>query len=83
VYDDSGDPGVVTDIAIQADTIAAVGDLTEVRGRLEIDATDLASAPGFINMLSWATEALLVDGTSESDIRQGVTLEIFGEGDSP
>jgi len=82
IYDGSGGPGVVADLAIQADTIAAVGDLGGGRGRLVIDATGLAVAPGFINMLSWATEAFLVDGTSESDLRQGVTLEIFGEGES-
>src|SRR5207248_9540021 len=49
-------------------------------GRLELAATGLAGAPGFINMLSWASEPLIVDGRSQSDIRQGVTLEVFGEG---
>jgi len=82
VYDGRGGPGVVADVAIQGDSIAAIGDLSAARGRSDIEATGLAVAPGFINMLSWANEALLVDGRSESDIRQGVTLEVFGEGES-
>ncbi|WP_456424846.1 N-acyl-D-amino-acid deacylase family protein [Rhodocaloribacter sp.] len=80
LYDGSGNPPVRGDVAIRADTIAAVGDLGGTRGRTEIDATGLAVAPGFINMLSWATESLIEDGRSQSDIRQGVTLEVFGEG---
>jgi len=82
VYDGTGSPGVVADVAIAGDSIAAIGDLAAARGRLEVDATGLAVAPGFINMLSWATESLLVDGRSQGDIRQGVTTEIFGEGGS-
>jgi N-acyl-D-amino-acid deacylase len=82
VYDGSGAPGVVADVAIAGDSIVAIGDLHRARGRADIDATGLAVAPGFINMLSWAGGALLVDGRSQSDIRQGVTLEIFGEGTS-
>ena len=80
VYDGSGAPPVRADVGLRADTIAAVGDLGDARGRTEIDATGLAVAPGFINMLSWATESLIADGRSQSDIRQGVTLEVFGEG---
>jgi N-acyl-D-amino-acid deacylase len=80
VYDGSGRPGVVADVAIDGDTIAAVGDLSGARGRDEIDATGLAVAPGFINMLSWAPFSLWQDGRGQSDIRQGVTLEVFGEG---
>ena len=80
VYDGSGGPGTVADVAIAGDTIAAVGDLRDARGLTEIDASGLAVAPGFINMLSWATESLIEDGRSQSDIRQGVTLEVFGEG---
>jgi N-acyl-D-amino-acid deacylase len=83
IYDGSGQPPRRGDVAIQGDTIAAVGTLTEARGRKELDVSGLAVAPGFINMLSWATESLLVDGRSQSDIRQGVTLEIMGEGESP
>ncbi len=82
VYDGSGKPGVLTDVGINADTIAAIGDLSKAEGKTEIDATGLAVAPGFINMLSWATESLIVDGTSQANIRQGVTLEVFGEGES-
>jgi N-acyl-D-aspartate/D-glutamate deacylase len=78
VYDGSGSPPVVGDVAIRGDRIVAVG--RGARGRVEIDAKGLAVAPGFINMLSWATESLLVDGRSLGDIKQGVTLEVFGEG---
>ncbi|MBL7862194.1 MAG: D-aminoacylase [Cyclobacteriaceae bacterium] len=80
VYDGSGKPGVVTDVGINADTIAAIGDLSNAIAETEIDAKGLAVAPGFINMLSWATESLIIDGNSQADIRQGVTLEVFGEG---
>jgi len=80
VYDGSGEDPIVADVAIQADTVAAVGDLSNAVGRTEIDAANLAVAPGFINMLSWATTTLIEDGASQGDIRQGVTLEVFGEG---
>ena len=80
VYDGSGNEPLKADIGVRADTIAAIGDLSRATGKKEIDATGLAVAPGFINMLSWATETLLVDGKSQGDIRQGVTLEVFGEG---
>ena len=82
VYDGSGSAGVTATVALQGDSIAAVGKLGDAHGRTEIDATGLAVAPGFINMLSWANESLLHDGRSQSDIRQGVTLEILGEGES-
>ena len=82
VYDGSGLPGVVADVAINADTVAFIGDLSNAVGKKEIDATGLAVAPGFINMLSWAVESLIIDGKSQGDIRQGVTLEVFGEGNS-
>ncbi len=80
VYDGTGGEPAVGDVAVLGDSIVAVGDLGRARGRVEVDATGLAVAPGFINMLSWATEDLLVDGRSQGDIRQGVTLEVFGEG---
>jgi N-acyl-D-amino-acid deacylase len=80
IYDGSGAAPITGDVAINADTIAAIGELKNARGKQEIDAKGLAVAPGFINMLSWATETLIVDGLSQSDIRQGVTLEVFGEG---
>ena len=79
IADGSGNPAYIGSVGINADTIAAVGKL-EATGRLEIDATGLVVAPGFINMLSWATESLIQNGRSESDIMQGVTLEVFGEG---
>jgi N-acyl-D-amino-acid deacylase len=80
VYDGGGGPGRPADLAIDGDRIVAVGDLAGARGRREIDAAGMAVSPGFINMLSWATASLLVDGKAQSDIRQGVTLEVFGEG---
>jgi N-acyl-D-amino-acid deacylase len=81
IADGSGSPTYIGDVGINADTIAAVG-VFDATGTLEIDATGLVVAPGFINMLSWATESLLEDGKSQGDIRQGVTLEVFGEGTS-
>ena len=80
IYDGSGGLGVVGDLAIRGDTIAVVGEPVVGRGRIDIDATGMAVTPGFINMLSWATEDLIEDGLSQGDIRQGVTLEVFGEG---
>lgn len=80
IIDGSGEPSFIGDIGINADTIAAIGTLENAIGLNEIDASNLVVAPGFINMLSWATEALIEDGKSQSDIRQGVTLEVFGEG---
>lgn len=80
IYDGSGAPPTVGDVAINGDQIASIGSLENARGRTEIEARGLAVAPGFINILSWATESLIEDGRSLSDIRQGVTLEVFGEG---
>jgi N-acyl-D-amino-acid deacylase len=82
IYDGGGGPPATGDLAIDGDTITAVGPGLKARGRLTLDATGLAIAPGFINMLSWANESLIIDGRSQADIRQGVTLEIFGEGES-
>src|SRR5688500_7919605 len=82
VYDGSGSAGVRADVGIANDTIALIGDLTEHKATTEVDAAGMAVSPGFINMLSWATESLIEDGKSQSDIRQGVTLEVFGEGES-
>ena len=82
VYDGSGNPGRRADVGIRGDRIAAVGDLAAARAAASIDATNMAVAPGFINMLSWSTESLLVDGRSQGEIRQGVTTQIFGEGSS-
>ena len=80
IYDGSGGPSYRGDVAIKGDRIAAVGHLKRTRARQVIDVHGYAIAPGFINMLSWATESLIIDGLGESDIRQGVTLEVFGEG---
>ncbi|MCZ6779315.1 MAG: D-aminoacylase [Acidobacteria bacterium] len=82
IYDGSGGAPFVGDVALRGDTIAALGDLGTVRAVSEIDVSGLAVSPGFINILSWATESLIQDGRSQGDIRQGVTLEIFGEGSS-
>ena len=82
IVDGTGKQAYVGDLAVDDDQITAVGDLGEARGALEVDATNLIVAPGFINMLSWAGDRLIEDGRSQSDIRQGVTLEVFGEGTS-
>jgi len=80
IYDgNSGEP-FKGDIGIRADTIAFIGDLSKALAKNELDVKGNAIAPGFINMLSWATESLIEDGRSQSDIRQGVTMEMFGEG---
>jgi len=82
ITDGSGSPSYMGDVGINADTIAAIGDLARAKGGVEIDAGGMVVAPGFINMLSWAVESLIEDGRSQGDIRQGVTLEVMGEGDS-
>ena len=82
VYDGTGTAPFKADIAISGDTVALIGDLHRAKADTVIDVTSLAVAPGFINMLSWANETLIEDGRSQGDIRQGVTLEIFGEGNS-
>ena len=83
VYDGTGGPGVRADVGITGDRITAIApSLDRASARAVIDASQLAVTPGFINMLSWATESLIADGRSQSDIRQGVTTEIFGEGSS-
>jgi len=82
VYDGLGNDPVATDVAISGDRIAAIGDLSAKSAVLDIDAQGLAVAPGFINMLSWATETLIEDGRAMSDVMQGVTLEVMGEGSS-
>src|SRR5205809_5419721 len=82
VYDGEGGPPYAADVAIDADLISAVMPAIGDRGRREIDISGLAVAPGFINMLSWAIPSLIADGRAQSDVRQGVTLEVFGEGSS-
>src|SRR5947207_2510039 len=82
VYDGTGGEGHVTDVAIRGDRIAGVGDFAKASAKKTIDARGLAVTPGFINMLSWSNESLIQDGRSQSEIRQGVTTEIMGEGES-
>ncbi len=82
IYDGSGKPPVRGDVAIKGDRIAAVGDVGSSTADHEIQLNGLAVAPGFINMLSWSVESLIEDGRSQSEIRQGVTLEVMGEGTS-
>jgi N-acyl-D-aspartate/D-glutamate deacylase len=79
VYDGTGSPGIVEDLAIQGDRIAARGALGGTRGRQDVDASGLAVAPGFIDMLNHSETSLIADGRSQSGIRQGVTLAVFGE----
>ncbi len=80
IYDGSGSAPYNADLAINGDTIAAIGDLKKSTAITEVDASGKAVSPGFINMLSWADESLIQDGRSQSNIRQGVTLEVMGEG---
>ena len=82
VYDGSGAAPIQADLAIVGDRIVGIGDYRDAQGQRVIDAETLVVAPGFINMLSWATTSLIADGRSQGDIRQGVTLEVFGEGSS-
>ncbi len=82
IYDGSGSEGYVADVAISGDRVTEIGLNLPGRGKKEVDASGMAVTPGYINMLSWATESLIIDGRSQSDIRQGVTLEVFGEGGS-
>ncbi len=82
VYDGSGGPPRRADVGIRGDLIASIGDLSKASAGRVLDATGLAVAPGFINMLSWSVDTLIVDGRSQGEIRQGVTTEIFGEGES-
>ncbi|MGE0043979.1 MAG: amidohydrolase family protein [Vicinamibacterales bacterium] len=79
VYDGNGGPGMVTDVAINGDRVAVVGDLSGAVGRQDVDATGMAVTPGFIDMLNHSETSLLADGRSQSGIRQGVTLSVFGE----
>jgi N-acyl-D-amino-acid deacylase len=82
VYDGTGSEPKRADVAIRGDRIVRVGDLGDAHAKATVDATGLAVAPGFINMLSWSNESLIQDGRSQSEIRQGVTTEIMGEGES-
>ena len=81
VYDGSGSAPVRADVGIRKDRIETIGDLKGAKAKTEIDAKGLAVAPGFINLMS-GPDTLFADGKSQSDLRQGVTLEVFGEGES-
>jgi N-acyl-D-amino-acid deacylase len=82
IYDGNGAVPLVNDLAITGDRIVVVGKMPQARGRIEVDAKGMAVAPGFINMLSWSNESLIADGRSQGEIREGVTLEVLGEGRS-
>ena len=82
IYDGGGGQPYVGDVGLRGDLIAALGDLGPASAAIEIDVAGLAVAPGFVNMMCWSNESLIEDGRSQSDIRQGVTLEILGEGES-
>jgi len=80
IYDGSGGEPFVGDVAIRGDEIVAIGDLDSLSAVVEIDVTGLAVAPGFVNMMCHSEESFIMDGLSQSDIRQGITLEVLGEG---
>ena len=82
MYDGTGAAGQRLDLGIKGDKVERLGDLSSETATTIIDASGKAVAPGFINMLSWSVDSLMADGKSQGDIRQGVTLEIFGEGSS-
>ena len=82
VYDGSGGTPIKADVGIRGDKVAAVGDLSRAKAAMIVDAKGLAVAPGFINMLSWSTESLIVDPRSLGELKQGVTTQIMGEGGS-
>src|SRR5256884_3800647 len=82
VYDGTGAEPKRVDIAIRGDRIVGIGDFKTAKANTVIDANGLAVAPGFSSMLSWSTQSLIQDGRSQSEIRQGVTTEIMGEGES-
>src|SRR6516162_430885 len=82
IYDGTGGEAQHVDLAIKGDRIAGLGDFSKASAKTIVNATGLAVAPGFINMLSWSTESLIQDGRSQSELRQGVTTEIMGEGES-
>ena len=82
IHDGRGSAGITGDVAINDDRIVAVGDLGDATSTREIDATGLVVAPGFINVLSWSVDTLIEDGRGMGELKQGVTLEVFGEGSS-
>src|SRR5262245_37505177 len=79
IYEGSGKPGYVGDVAIDGDRITYVGPHAPGKGRNEVDAHGKAVVPGFVNMLAHPEESLLIDKRALSDLKQGVTLEVMGE----
>lgn len=82
VYNGTGGASFKADVGIKGDKVAAIGDLSRSKAALIVDATGMAVAPGFINMLSWSTESIIVDPRSMGELKQGVTTQIYGEGNS-
>jgi len=82
LYDGSGGSAYASDLGISGGKITAIGDLSDAVGHVEVDATGKAVSPGFINMIAWGVTSLIRDGRGISDISQGITLEVFGEGNS-
>jgi N-acyl-D-amino-acid deacylase len=82
IYDGSGRAPFKADLAIKGDKVVKIGDLSRAKATTIIDATGMAVAPGFINMLSWSVDSLIVDPLSLSELKQGVTTQIMGEGGS-
>ncbi|HKE43042.1 MAG TPA: D-aminoacylase [Steroidobacteraceae bacterium] len=82
VYDGSGKPGFVSDVGVRGDRVVAVGDLSKATAKKTLDVHGKVVAPGFINVLAHSEESLIADGRSQGEIREGVTLEIMGEGGS-
>ena len=82
LYDGSGGSAYASDLGISGGKITAIGDLSDAVGQVEVDATGKAVSPGFINMIAWGVTSLIRDGRGISDISQGITLEVFGEGNS-
>jgi len=80
IYDGTGRKSIRADVGIKDDKVVKIGDLSRAKAALLIDAKGMAVAPGFINMLSWSTESLIVDPRSLGELKQGVTTQIFGEG---
>lgn len=80
IYDGSGNAPYVGDVGVRGDRIVYAGPSQEASAPRFVDARGLAVAPGFINMLSWSNESLLVDPRGQSELRQGITLEVMGEG---
>jgi N-acyl-D-amino-acid deacylase len=82
IYDGRGGEPVRGDVAVRDGRVVAYGRLQDYNAGATVDAGGMAVAPGFINTLSWATDSLIHDGRGMSELKQGVTLEIFGEGNS-